>query len=136
MNADLDTKAKALARMMAGESPAKIARELGIDRATAGRWLKNGPKIHSQIQEVHDYGQKLGQYLDELLETGIVQQRFFRNESWLREQPAGELAILHGVIIDKGLRLFEAAARANGANSKSELPRMVQNDGSRILVNP
>jgi hypothetical protein len=55
-------------------------------------------------------GDLLLEYLETNLETLKAQQVVFRDETWLKQQSASELAILHGVSADKALRLLEGLA--------------------------
>ena len=51
-------------------------------------------------------------YLEQALETLSAQARTFADESWLRKQDASELAVLHGVLADKTIRILEALAES------------------------
>jgi hypothetical protein len=42
------------------------------------------------------------------LETLEAQARAFRDPAYLARQPAGELAVLHGVLADKLIRILSA----------------------------
>lgn len=109
-----ETKAKVIAALMAGQGVSEIARDYNISKATASAWKSEIPGLSEQnrTQKTRDFGEMLGAYLEELLTTAAVQQVHFRDKEWLNQQSAADLAVLHGVSIDKGIRLFEAAQRA------------------------
>ncbi len=53
-------------------------------------------------------GELLVKYLETNLRTLAAQSAVFADEEWLKKQSASEVAVLHGVIIDKTVRLLEA----------------------------
>ena len=48
------------------------------------------------------------EYLKGSLHTLQEQARFFADAEWLRKQDAADVAVLHGVLTDKVVRLLEA----------------------------
>jgi hypothetical protein len=55
-------------------------------------------------------GALLLDYLVSTLETLKAQQVVFADRAWLEKQSASEVAILHGVLADKSIRLLEGLA--------------------------
>lgn len=112
---DPQVKAAVMAALVAGQLPAEVARDFKLDQSVVSRWAKQIPEKMQEVasQKTRDFGEMLGNYLEELLTTATEQQLHFRDKDWLKRQPASDLAVLHGVCIDKGIRLFEAAARAS-----------------------
>ena len=47
-------------------------------------------------------------YLIEGLGTVTAQHAVFREVEWLRQQDASSLGVLHGILVDKLIRLLEA----------------------------
>ena len=63
-------------------------------------------------------------YLSELFITLRAQTRVVANPKYIFKQPAGELAVLHGVMADKAIRILEASAAAKPLEApvRSEAP--------------
>ncbi|HWD39067.1 MAG TPA: hypothetical protein VG944_09490 [Fimbriimonas sp.] len=63
-----------------------------------------------------EFGELLYECLYEILTTLMSQQTHFRDPAWLTRQNARQAAILHGVLVDTGIRLLEASqmARTDG----------------------
>jgi transposase-like protein len=114
-----ELKAMVLASLAAGTSPAEVARQFELDLSIISRWGKQIPQVLQAVatQKNRDFGNMLGSYLEELIKTAVEQQKHFRDKEWLQRQNAADIAVLHGVSIDKGIRLFEAANRAQEAES-------------------
>lgn len=110
MNHSPETKAAALAAVLGGESMSSVSKRTGIGRNTLQRWRVemggNGSLIAQQKKEA------IGQQLYGLLEEYIAYLRFevraTQDQAWIRKQRAHELAIYHGVIADKSVRLAAA----------------------------
>jgi transposase-like protein len=104
------TKAAALAAILGGESINSVSRRTGIGRNTLTRWRTeagaSGTLIAQQKKEA------IGQQLYGLLEEYIAYLRFevraTQDEAWIRRQRADALAIYHGVVADKSVRLAAA----------------------------
>lgn len=84
----------------------------GVSERTAKRWLNTNPtgkKNAAKKKEQHDQAVSdlMLTYLRTLLTTLNVQVEFFSDTDWLAEQTAGEIAILHGVLADKGSRIMD-----------------------------
>jgi transposase-like protein len=106
-----EMKAAAMAALLGGQSVSKVAEEYQIPRGTVGRWSselrrKLGRCFEDEKKEA--IGDLLIQYLEENLITLRVQSQHFRDPEWLQDQGASELAVLHGVLTDKTVRLLEA----------------------------
>jgi len=93
---------------MAGQSVNSVAKEYKIPTSTVSRW-KNG----TDGIEKKEIGDLLLEYLRENLTTLQKQAVFFRDEKWLARQNAESVAVLHGVMTDKAVRLLEAMSKAN-----------------------
>lgn len=120
-----ETKAAVMASLMAGGSITEVAKEHNLDVSLVSRWRKQLPD--DQLQEVatkkeRDFGSLLADYLEETLVTLSAQQRHFRDKTWLSNQSAAELGVLHGIAADKAIRLFEAAESANRGRVQAGIP--------------
>lgn len=102
-----------MAALLAGQSVTQVAEMYQIPHQTVSEWAQaNGI---GEVRQKKDIGELVGAYLNETLETLRTQAEFARNLDWLRQQPASEFAVLHGVMSDKAIRILEAAERARAA---------------------
>jgi len=109
-------KAQALAALLAGQAPALVAATFGIPVGTLKSWksrqLSGGGVATVATEKRERIGELLLEYLVVTLETLKAQQVAFRDVEWLKKQSAAEAATLHGVSVDKAVRLLEALADA------------------------
>ena len=104
------TKAAVMAALLAGQSIPQVAKEYNIPKGTLSDWRKlarttarndptqkDGPTIDVMLRD----------YVNENLTTLREQAKFFRDTNWLSKQEASSLAVLHGVLADKSIRLLE-----------------------------
>ncbi len=111
---DDETKAQVIAALKAGEQPSALAKRFGLSRSTVSGWGKaagfNLEQVRTEKKEaLHEL---VAGYLSENLTTLKAQAVHARNPNWLYLQGAESLAILHGVMADKAIRILEAAAAA------------------------
>ena len=109
-------KAAAIAALMAGESPRVVADSHGLPLSTVRKWGVETRRDNLIVrpEKKAELGELVHGYLEDLLATVAAQARFARDESWLRQQNAGDLAILHGVLVDKAVRILAALEPADG----------------------
>jgi transposase-like protein len=114
-----EQRAAVMAALLTGQSINAVAREYRIPKGTVSRWnqekgaiLSGGPK-DTDIKKAQ-MGELLLDYLGEALRTLRKQVRAVGDENYIKQQPASEIAVLHGVIADKTIRLLEALAPDNG----------------------
>jgi transposase-like protein len=108
---DEATKAAVMAALLAGQSINSAAKEYNIPVGTIKYWRAKNETFNTvDPQKRDEIGQRLHSYLLASLDALKAQTMVFADETWLRKQPANELAVLHGVIADKGIRLLEAIA--------------------------
>ena len=107
-------KAQALAALLAGQSYTQVAQAFGVPIGTLRSWRSRyragDPVANVATQKRDRIGALLLEYLETTLETLKAQQVVFRDETWLKQQSASEIAILHGVTVDKTIRLLEGLA--------------------------
>jgi hypothetical protein len=98
-------------------SPSAVAAKHGIKRATIYKWLERDKPLigaHdtalSNIVELKKarIGALAMEYLEANFNAQIAQAYVTSDPNYINRQPAGELAILHGVLADKSIRLLEA----------------------------
>ena len=100
-----ETKAAVMAALLAGQGTTEVAREYEIPASTVSRWKR---KARQEVGRSDDVGELLLGYLTENLTTLTAQAKVFREAEWLRTQDAADVAVLHGVLTDKAVRLLEA----------------------------
>lgn len=115
-----EVKAQALAALLSGQGLAQVAATYGVPIGTLKSWksrTQNGEGVATvATQKRERIGELLLEYLEEGLVTLQEQVKVFRDPSWLKQQTAAEAAVLHGVIVDKTIRLLEGLAD-QGADS-------------------
>lgn len=118
MNHSPEVKAASVAALLGGETIASVSRRTGIARSTLVKWRTaltgDAPLISQQKKEA------IGEQLYGLLEDSIAYLRFevrtTADADWIKNQAADQLAIYHGVVFDKSVRLA-AALRPAGTDS-------------------
>lgn len=95
-------------------SPSAVAAKHGIKRATIYKWIERGePLARTDASDVVQIkkariGALMLEYLEAAMNALTAQAYVTSDPDYINRQPAGELAILHGVIADKSVRLVEA----------------------------
>lgn len=125
-----EIQAQVMASLLAGQGVNEIAEQYNLPESTVREWrstltpeqfaeirAKKGERVESLL-----FG-----YLCQVLQTLKAQAEVASEREYILEQPAGELAVLHGVMADKGIRLLEAAERASAA-SPPQLPPAPEGD--------
>jgi transposase-like protein len=110
-----EIKAKVIAALLAGMGVVEVARELDLPHNTVSQYRSQIPE--GKLDELR---RKKGERIDDLvyaylvqnLETLQAQSRAVSDENYIKSQPAGELATLHGVMADKTVRLLEVATNS------------------------
>jgi transposase-like protein len=105
-----ETKAQVMAALLTWQSINAVAREYKIPKQTISNWKnRDKPGVpRDDTQKAAEIEDSLFGYLKENLKTLRAQAEFFREETWLKKQEASQLAVLHGVLSDKAIRLLEA----------------------------
>lgn len=108
-----EIKAAVMAALLAGQGVAEIAAEYRLPEGTVKSWRSRLKRQDAPVADVapekrEEVGDLLLRYLRATLLTLEQQTVAFRDPEWLRKQPAGEVAVLHGVLTDKAIRLLEA----------------------------
>jgi transposase-like protein len=105
-----ELKAAVLAALLTGQAVDAVATAYKLPRQTVLEWQRQARTVAEVVQteKTAGLGDLLADYLRESLTTLAVQARVFRDEAWLKRQPASDAAVLHGVSVDKAIRLLEA----------------------------
>lgn len=106
-------QAQALAALLEGQAISKVAEVYKIPEGTIKSWkARLATKTSVVASEKRALiGDMLVEYVEENLRTLKEQGATFRDQAWLQKQKAAEVAVLHGVIADKTIRLLEAMGR-------------------------
>lgn len=113
---DEATKAAVMGALLTGQSVSSVAKEYKIPKGTVSAWKQRQvDKIADRVatvatQKEQVIGDLLMDYLKAALVSLKVQAEHFGDKKWLADQDAGQLAVLHGVTVDKTIRLLEALA--------------------------
>ncbi|MBX3050822.1 MAG: hypothetical protein KF753_05070 [Caldilineaceae bacterium] len=118
-----ETKAAVMAALLSGQSQYSVAQEYKIPQGTVNSWwrregLAEGQRFGNPEQQ-DEIGGLLMIYLCASLRTLTAQVELFGDKSWLKQQGASELAVLHGVQTDKAIRLLEAMSQGKGEDGNS-----------------
>ncbi len=105
-----EVKAQAAAALMTGQSVSKVAEEYDIPVGTVKGWRAALAKQEQPVptQNQTEIGHLLLAYVRRNLEALEKQSEFFGDREWLKDQDASSLAVLHGVLTDKTVRILEA----------------------------
>ena len=119
---DPQMKAAVLASLLAGQSVSSVAEEYEIPRGTVSSWRRNAdPTALYDVDQPQkrEVGDLLMVYLRANLQALTAQAEQFADKEWLKQQDASELAVLHGVMTDKAIRLLEAFGRNDDSDSEA-----------------
>ena len=111
-----EVRAQVMAALLAGQGVMEVASQYSLDASVVSRWKSALPSEQLQVlasKKGERIEQLLFEYLTETLVTLKEQATIAREREYVTKQPAGELAVLHGVMADKAVRLLEAAHRAS-----------------------
>lgn len=102
---EVEVKAQVMAALLSGQGVAETARQYRIPVSTVSDWKR---RAWQEAGRETDIGVLLLDYLRENLTTLQVQAIAFRDRGWLKELGGSDAAVLHGVMVDKTVRLLEA----------------------------
>ena len=111
-----EVKAAAMAALLAGQSISEVAAEYNIPKGTIKSWRnrqKGEPVASVATPKKEEIGDLLIEYIRLSLQSLQAQVQHFGDKTWLANQDADALAVLHGVQTDKAIRLLEAIAQAS-----------------------
>ena len=112
-----DTKAAVMAALLTGQSVTQVAKEYEIPPGTVSNWKRKAWEAAgdgfgaSEGLPREELGALLLDYLRASLKALRIQAELFADQEWLQKQTAAEVAILHGVMTDKAVRLLEALSK-------------------------
>ncbi len=110
-----EVRAACVAALLAGQGTAEVAAQYNVPAVTLRSWKSRGglggdAKVAPVVSgdQRAQIGELLLAYLAKLISALTEQTVVFADLDWLKKQSAGELAVLHGVGVDKAVRLLEA----------------------------
>lgn len=110
-----EVRAACVAALLAGQVTAEIAAQYNVPVATLRSWKSRaggGASVRVAPVVSEDARAQIGElllgYLASLIAALIAQTKVFADVDWLTKQSAGELGVLHGISVDKAVRLLEA----------------------------
>jgi transposase-like protein len=103
-----------MAALLTGQSVSSIAKQYNLPKGTVSEWKQKAHELAGGRGNTDPKKAQLGalllDYLGEALKTLRKQVIAVGDENYIKQQPASEIAVLHGVIADKSIRLLEALA--------------------------
>ena len=106
---DDNTKAAVMAALLNGQSVSSVAKQYKIPKGTISGWKSKAAGVgKATTQKKDEIGELIIQYLEANLKALKIQVEQFSNVDWLQHQNAADVAVLHGVMTDKAIRLLEA----------------------------
>ena len=117
-----ETKAAVMAALLAGQSISQVAREYHLPEGTVKAWRSRQHIAQTQRDALgvatdatpkKEVGDLILEYLRANLEALRAQAKVFSDPNWLKTQEAQSLAVLHGVMTDKAVRLLEAFGKSS-----------------------
>jgi len=118
-----EVRAQVMAALLAGQGVMEVASQYNLDASVVSRWKKTLPDAQLQVvasKKGEQLEALLFDYLTETLITLKEQATLVREREYVIKQPAGDLAVLHGVMADKAVRLLEAAHRATSSQQEQQ----------------
>lgn len=115
-----ETQAQVMAALLAGQGITEVATQYNLPDSTVSD-LKR--QLDTEFGEVRNKkGEQIETLLFEYLKSNLAalksQADVTSEREYIVKQPAGDLAVLHGVMADKSVRLLEAIERARSAQPK------------------
>ena len=118
-----EVKAEVMAALLAGQSVATVATEYKLPPGTVKSWksrLTHGEAVATVATEQKQaIGDLLVTYLEKMIASLTLQADHYGDKAWLNKQDAAALASLHGISMDKVIRLLEALDRADTATTSA-----------------
>lgn len=119
-----EVKGAVMAALLAGQSISSVAKEYKIPKGTVHGWQRQAETLTRSggvggvaTEKQGRIGDLLFEYLIASLMSLKVQAEHFGDKKWLERQSADSLAILHGVTVDKAVRLLEALTSGDASNA-------------------
>lgn len=96
-----ELRAEAVAAVLAGTSIIQAAKQYGLSKQTVSRWVAERPDGTVGTKKSDDLQSLMLRYLEVGLRALITQAEVLGDPAYCRTQDANQLAIAHGVLVDK-----------------------------------
>lgn len=107
-----EIKAAAIAALKTGNTITHVAEAMGLPKSTVAKWSAQTRNLLVAADDTDEKRDELGRelyvYLKESIRALTDQLRVFGDGDWVRTQSAGDMALLHGVMADKTVRMLAA----------------------------
>lgn len=105
-------RAAVLADLLTGNAVAWVAHKHHISKGLVSQWRREaGITPEVRTKRAISFGELVANYLQQALTTATVQAALFADTEWLKKQSAADLAELHGVLLDRSVRILAALER-------------------------
>ena len=117
-----EVQAQVMSALLAGQGVTEVAAEYNLPDSTVSDLRK---RVDDKFGEVRNEnkGAKIEKLLFDYLTANLIalrkQAEVVSEAEYIERQPAGDIAVLHGVMADKSIRLLEAIHRANGKSEET-----------------
>ena len=115
-----ETKAAVMAALLTGQGVSEVARQYNLDSGLVSRW-KQGLSTEQLQQVAVENSLRIEGLLFGYLEANLTalkaQSQLAGDVAYLKQFPPQQLAVLHGVMADKAVRLIEAASAGQAAEA-------------------
>lgn len=124
-----EVQAQVMAALLAGQGVNEIAESYSLPESTIREWRET---LNSE--QFAELRAKKGERIEELLFNYLTanlaaleaQAKVVSESEYITKQPADSLAVLHGVMADKSIRLLEAIERARAPKQLTSPPELTQ----------
>lgn len=113
-----EIQVQVMAALLAGQGVMEVAREYNLPESTIREWVDSDTVAQVRAKKGEEIEQRLFEYLVANLTALKKQAEAVSETEYIQRQPAGEIAVLHGVMADKSIRLLEAIERARQAQPR------------------
>ena len=126
-----EEKAAVLTALLTGQSVNQVAKEYKIPKGTISSWQKREQEKLSEIrqdaaqqlsggQAQSDFGRRLANYMEKSIDSLTSQVEVMGDKSYLRDKGMQEVAMAHGIQMDKLIRILEAMNRDQSESVTAE----------------
>ena len=112
-----EVRAQVLAALLSGQGVTEVASAYGLNKCVVSKWKKTlDPQKLKQLetQKQDNLDTLILNYVCQNLKTLAAQSKEVGKPEYIKKQPASDLAVLHGVIADKTVRLLSAYQPTTG----------------------
>jgi hypothetical protein len=113
-----EVQAEVMSALLAGQGVTEVSEQYNLPDSTVSDLKRRVEEEFGDLRN-KNRGEKIENLLFDYLTSNLnalqAQARIASEDEYLRQQSADKLAVLHGVMADKSVRLLEAIERARAA---------------------